>query len=292
MKNYPIYDIKSFNCNLHLNELYINTFKSHLLEHSFIENSHRHNFYLLVFFTQGTGIHKIDLDTYEIIRGSLFILKPGQAHSWKLSKDIDGYIVFFNSEIYELYFGTKKIEEYPFYQSSKNIPHIHFKEKEIDQIEPYFKLLIQECRTEKSGKSSKLLNLIDIIHIEVARKHLMENDYTFQPYSSKMKIFNNLLEINFANEKAPSFYAAKMNISLKHLNRICKDLVNKTVTEIITQKVILESKRRLTFSDRTVSEISEELGYLNYSYFTRLFKKSTGFTPSKFRVDLKKEDWS
>ena len=107
-----------------------------------------------------------------------------------------------------------------------------------------------------------------------------------------MKIFNNLLESNFANEKAPSFYAAKMNISLKHLNRICKDLFNKTVTELITQKVILESKRRLTFSDRSISEISEELGYLNYSYFTRLFKKSTGFTPSKFRVDLKKEDWS
>lgn len=57
----------------------------------------------------------------------------------------------------------------------------------------------------------------------------MENDYAFQPYSSKMKIFNNLLESNFAIEKAPSFYAAEMNISLKHLNRICKDLFNKTV---------------------------------------------------------------
>lgn len=291
MNNYPIYDIKSFNCNLHQNELYINTFKRHLLEHSFIENSHRHNFYLLVFFTQGNGIHKIDLDSFEISRGSLFVLKPGQAHSWKLSKDIDGYIIFFNSEIYELYFGSKKIEEYPFYQPSKNIPFIYFRESEINSFENFFKLLIEEVQREKSGKISKLLNLIDIIHIEAARKHLMENDYTFQVYSNKMKKFNKLLEQNFVNEKAPSYYARQLNISLKHLNRICKNLFDKTVTELITQKVILESKRRLTFSNKTISEISEELGYLNYSYFTRLFKKHTGLTPTKFRNELNREQW-
>lgn len=291
MNNYPIYDIKAFNCNLHQDALYVNTFKSHLLEHSFIENSHRHNFYLLVFFTHGSGIHKIDFDTFDISRGSLFVLKPGQAHSWKLSKDIDGYIIFFTAEIYELYFGTKKIEEYPFYQSAKNIPHILFKEDEIDSMEVFFQLLVTENQTRRSGRLDKMLNLIDIIHIEIARKHLMENNHSFQAYSNRIKVFTNLLESKYIQEKAPSFYAAEMSISLKHLNRICKNLLNKTATELITQKVMLESKRRLTFSDQSIGEIAEELGYFNYSYFTRLFKKNTGLTPSKFRVDLNKEDW-
>tara|TARA_B100000809_G_scaffold32272_1_gene28174 strand:- start:15097 stop:15966 length:870 start_codon:yes stop_codon:yes gene_type:complete len=286
MKKYPIYDIQKFNCNIHKNDLYINTFKNHLIEHSFIENSHRHNFYLLVFFTDGHGVHKIDLDEFKINKGSLFVIQPGQAHSWRLSRDIDGYIVFYSKEIYDLYFGQNKIEEYPFYKPSNNISNINFSKNDSVEIEAYFKLLIRENQLNKSKKTDKLLNLLDIIHIEISRNFLAENNHSLIKYNYKLKLFNEFLEKSYKSKKSPSFYASKMNITLKHLNRICKELLNKTVTELISERITLESKRMLTFSSKSVSEIADELGYDNYSYFSRIFKKQVGSTPTQFRSSL------
>ena len=66
MQRHPIYEIKKFNCKTNVNDLYVNDFKSHLTNNDFIENTHSHNFYLLVFFNKGTGLHMIDFDQFEM----------------------------------------------------------------------------------------------------------------------------------------------------------------------------------------------------------------------------------
>lgn len=291
MVNYPIYEIKNFNNDIDGNKLYINNFRDHLINHSFIESSHRHNFYLLVLFTKGHGVHKIDFKTFDINRGSAFMIKPSQVHSWKLSDDIDGFIVFFTEEVYNLYFGKKRIQDYPFYANNQGVPMVNLFENELNAIENYFKLLINETRNFNSKKLDKLINLLDIIHIELSRKYLLENKYVTNSYGEKVEQFNDYLNTYFKTEKSPAFYASKLDISLKHLNRICNEKLNKTVTDLIAQKIVLESKRMLTFTEKSISEIAQDLGYLNFSYFTKLFKKHTGTTPSAFRSTLKLSDW-
>jgi AraC family transcriptional activator of pobA len=73
-----------------------------------------------------------------------------------------------------------------------------------------------------------------------------------------------------------------MNISERHLNRICKVCLNKTTSKIIAERIILEAKRMLVFSKNSVSQIAMELGYFENSYFSRLFKKNCGKTPLEF----------
>lgn len=286
MKKLPVYQIKKFNCKSEENDLYVNDFKSHLKNNDFIEHSHSHNFYLLVLFTHGTGTHTIDFDQFEIKIGHLYILKPGQVHSWQLSKDIDGYITFYSQEAYNLYFGNKKIEEYPFYRTLKNSPEIILNEQQLIEIEKYFKLLIQENKKEEFKKQEKLLNLIDIIHIELARIYNSINNHTVHSYNLKINELENLVNLHFKTEKLASFYADKMNISLKHLNRICKNVLNITLTEFIYSKIILESKRLLSANEKVIGEVANELGFENYSYFTKVFKKHTGLTPQNFQKQL------
>jgi AraC-like DNA-binding protein len=72
-------------------------------------------------------------------------------------------------------------------------------------------------------------------------------------------------------------------MSERHLNRLCKISLNKTITELITERIILEAKRMLVFSKESVSEIISELGYTDSSYFFRLFKKKTRLTPLEFK---------
>lgn len=288
MKKYPIYSIEQFNCNSVTADLYINTFKNHLINHSFIEKPHRHNFHLLVFFTNGSGTHEVDFDRFEIQSGSVFVLQPGQIHHWILSEDIEGFIVFYAAEMYNLYFGQKTIGDYPFYFSIHNSPEILLDATEIQTVLPYFENLIAEMQTNKLFKRDKIMNLLDSIHIELARKYSEIYIHEAHSYNVKIKNLEQFLEQKFKEEKSAAFYASALNVSLKHLNRICNEILKKTTTEVIVDRVILEAKRMLLDKNWTVNEIATELGYEDYSYFTRLFKKHTKQTPTNFRL-LKKD---
>lgn len=285
MKKNPIYQIQNFDRNSNQRDLYVNTFKNHIEKHAFVEEPHRHNFYLLVLFTKGSGIHEIDFDRYTIKEGSLFLIQPGQIHHWQLSPDIEGYIIFYSQESYNLHFGNKKIEDYPFYQSVKNEPNLLLNPHELAEIRPYFDLLVLENQKDRSQKTDKLLDLLDIIHIEISRKYLSENTHAVPSYNHKIKKLESLLEHFYKTEKAPAFYASKMNMTLKHLNRICKSTLNLTATALITDRIILETKRLLSDKTKSIGQIADELGYIDYSYFGKLFKKKAGMTPTEFRKE-------
>ena len=287
MERDEVYEIKKFKRNFFHHNLYVNTFQNHLKEHRFIESLHRHDFYVLVLFTNGTGLHKIDFDTFDITKGSLFLMQPGQIHLWELSSDIDGYIVFFSKEIYNLHFRDKKIEEYLFFQSSKNKPELVLNIDEMKQIQPYFELMVNENQEDQLQKKDKMLNLLDCILVEILRIYNIESNHLTSTYNHKLKEFEILLEQFYKTEKSPSFYADKMAITLKHLNRISKNILNITITELITRRVILESKRIMVDKNRNITQIADELGYSNYSYFSKLFKKNVGMTPTEFVNQLK-----
>ena len=287
MERDEVYEIKKFKRNFFHHNLYVNTFQNHLKEHRFIESLHRHDFYVLVLFTNGTGLHKIDFDTFDITKGSLFLMQPGQIHLWELSSDIDGYIVFFSKEIYNLHFRDKKIEEYLFFQSSKNKPELVLNIDEMKQIQPFFELIVNENQEDQLQKKDKMLNLLDCILVEILRIYNIESNHLTSTYNHKLKEFEILLEEYYKIEKSPSFYADKMSITLKHLNRISKNILNITITELITRRVILESKRIMVDKNKNIAQIADELGYSNYSYFSKLFKKNVGITPTEFVNQLK-----
>src|SRR6476620_7118454 len=168
MKKQPIYNISHFTQRIRKNELYVNTFKKHLETHSFIEKPHRHNFYLLVLFTSGSGFHEIDFDLYDVMPGSLFMIQPGQIHHWQLSDDIDGYIVFCGREIYNAYFENKKIEDYTFYRSVTSKPELNVSDS-MQLLLPYFKMMVDEYSSAQLKTNDKILNLLDTLFIEIDR---------------------------------------------------------------------------------------------------------------------------
>lgn len=287
MKKYPVYSVQNFSCNDIHRDFYINTFKEHLKSHSFVEEPHRHDSYLMVFFTKGSGLHEVDFDQFGIKIGSLFVLQPGQMHHWNLSEDVEGFVIIFSQELYNLYFGQKKINDYNFYHSIHNRPEMVFEESEIPKILPYFDLLIQENNQNNKLQLDKMLNLLDCIHIEISRKYSETYSHQTHSYNVKISAFEVLLEEYFKTQKLPSFYAEKLNITLKHLNRICNEILQKTATEVIMDRVILEIKRMLIDKQLSINEVAFAVGYEDYSYFSRFFKKQTGFSPTEFRNTLR-----
>jgi AraC family transcriptional activator of pobA len=92
-----------------------------------------------------------------------------------------------------------------------------------------------------------------------------------------------LLESNFNTVTNIDFYAGKLGISSKRLNQILKEKLDKTGTQIIHDRIILEAKRRIIHTEVTIKEIAYDLGFSDRPYFSRFFKKQTGQTPEEFQ---------
>lgn len=125
--------------------------------------------------------------------------------------------------------------------------------------------------------------------IESERKKSQPDESDLQNTQNiTFKNFLKILEENFHRPEGVEFYAEKLFMSARNLNLICQNILQMSVTEIIETRKLIEAKNLLINSDKTVSEIGFELGYKEKAYFTTVFKKKSGQTPTEFRGEMRK----
>lgn len=286
MKKYTVLNIRQFESEGKSPDFYSNTIENHLVtEHKNIHKPHRHNFYLTVLFTHGYGIHEIDFVTYEVKPGSIFFLNPGQMHHWKLPDDIKGFVFFHTQSFYNLHFTKNSVNSFPFFYSVHNAPVLYLEEWDRSYFTNLFEQVHHESQSVKLFSTQKIRAVIDLIYIDSTRLYLEKDEVEVSrqhPYSVKFQELEQLIEKHYKEEKSASQYANWLHISAKHLNRIVQEMVGKTTTDIILDRVFLEAKRELILQKFSFYEIADALGYSDYAYFSRLFKKKCKETPSDF----------
>ena len=96
-------------------------------------------------------------------------------------------------------------------------------------------------------------------------------------------LFRDLLESNYSKLKSVNDYSAIICISEKRLGQATAKILGKTPKEIINDRILLEAKRLLVYTNLSIKEIGQELGFDDPAYFIRYFRKSTETTPVEFR---------
>jgi AraC-like DNA-binding protein len=99
--------------------------------------------------------------------------------------------------------------------------------------------------------------------------------------------FLKILEDNFRRAEGVDFYAEKLFMTTRNLNLICQSILHKSVSEIIETRKLIEAQNLLIYADKTVSDIGYELGYSEKAYFTSVFRKKIGRTPTEFRTEMR-----
>ncbi|MFP3831823.1 AraC family transcriptional regulator [Chryseobacterium sp. SIMBA_028] len=287
MNSISVLHIDLFQSGKNPSDFYFNTMKNHLVVgHRHIERPHRHDFYAAVLFTDGNGVHEIDFQKYDVSEGSLFFLSPGQIHSWELSADIEGYIFFCSQEFYEMHYVNQKLRNFPFFGSVSFPRKLQLNAVELKENIHLFQELGKEHLSKNIMKNGLILSLMSQIFIHATRLFSRDFDTLASTaglsYFKHYQDFENLVEQHFTEHKSIAYYADLLGISSKHLNRIVQTVVQKTATEVITERVVLEAKRMLMYLDESLVEIAFRLGYEEYSYFVRVFRKSSGMTPTQF----------
>jgi AraC family transcriptional activator of pobA len=282
----PVLNIDQFDFKNQKGHFYANQFATHLEKyHAAINKPHKHDFYLVVLFTKGTGVHEIDFSAHAIKPGSLFLLRPGQTHHWELSSDIDGYIFFHTREFYNLLFPNRDIDEYPVFNSNYNLPLIELEKNQIDEYAERFKQILKEYKERLWLKTQRISLLVDLLYVDVARTYHTKNSKTSIDGERKLNRLFQLekqIDLHYKEKKQAKQYASVLNISVKHLNKNVMATLGKTTSDLIHDRILLEAKRMLIHGKSTIQEIAYDLGYEDASYFSRFFKKKTGLSPSDF----------
>ncbi|MCS3529441.1 helix-turn-helix transcriptional regulator [Chryseobacterium sp. JUb7] len=287
MDSISVLHIDLFKAGKDTSDFYFNTMRNHLVVgHRHLEKPHRHDFYATILFTEGTGVHEIDFQRYNVSKGSLFFMSPGQIHSWELSEDIEGYIFFCSQQFYEIHYVNQKLRNFPFFGSVTSPRKLQLNADELNEKLSLFLELQNEYLSQGIMRNGLILSLMSQIFIHSARQFSKDFDHLASSaslsYFKHYQDFENLVEQYFTAEKSIAFYASMMGISAKHLNRIIQTVVQKTATDVITERVVLEAKRMLMYLDESLVEIAFRLGYEEYSYFVRVFRKTSGMTPTQF----------
>jgi len=100
--------------------------------------------------------------------------------------------------------------------------------------------------------------------------------------------FLQLLETHFRTDAGVEFYASELAMTARNLNHICRRVLQQSVSEIIETRKLIEAKNLLASTDQTVAEIGYDLGYKEKSYFSAVFKRKAGQTPTEFRTEIRK----
>lgn len=288
-KGIPIYSIDRFRKNNTRNEFQIEVFTKN--RNFNVAYPHRHDFFEILYITEGHGTHIIDFIEYEIKPNSIFFLSPGQIHTLDLSDNINGFIFLFTSEFYLLNKqDNNKLLELPFfYPISNEAPPLFLSdENDIDFLNYLFKQACNENMHLAKDTDEMCRSMLDIILI------LCKRLYPINASMEKMskgkllvKKFKQIVEEKYLEYKSLKEYSDYLGVTANHLSESVKQFTGRNATDIIRDKIILETKRLLIHSDLSISEIAFQLNFTDQSYFSKYFKNSTGLSPGDFRKSVK-----
>ncbi|MDO1447161.1 AraC family transcriptional regulator [Rhodocytophaga aerolata] len=283
-KKVPVLQINNFQqVAAILPNVYVQRMEEHLAQYQFIKTPHRHDFYCIFLFTQGTGTHIIDFKTYEVTPGSVFFMSPAQMHTFQLSADTDGYVVFFTPELYLLENTRHTLAHFPFFHYTAS-PCMVLNGNIRTAVTEIVIRIYQEYRGNEPHKQAIISSYLNILLIKLSNQYSQVNHPSLSSHLlHQIRQLESLIEKHYLAHKPAGEYAELMNISQKQLNTICQTALSKPLSTILQERIILEAKRLLVHTHLTIAQISAQLNFTDNSYFTRFFKKNAGLTPEQFR---------
>ncbi|MCP9768578.1 helix-turn-helix domain-containing protein [Lacihabitans sp. LS3-19] len=284
---YTIEQINNCGSNISMN-LDIRRLEDHIAVMDNVHFPHRHDFYNLLYITQGSGTHDIDFKRFEVVPNTLFFMNDTQIHEWNLSDDIQGFTLFFKKEFYNVAEPMFSLPNLPFFHNSQNEAQmVFFEENEAMVINHFFEDMLNEFNKRLDNHEAIIKTLLKIILIRSLRVY--QPNFSSSGSSlilSKIRQFESLIETKHSKLKSVREYASIMNMTPNYLNAICSNTLGKTAGEMIRERIILEAKRLLIHTPLSICEMGYNLGYEDCSYFIRVFKKAVGQTPEQFRLKL------
>lgn len=254
---------------------------------------HRHNYYMLMWVTSGTGTQLVDFKRFGMEPGRIFAMYPGQLHALETQGALEGFVLFFTAHFFNLRYHNHQLTEFPFFQPQAVCPFITLKPDAPETLQ-YLRLwndMLMEYESAKMDYAKLLRSYLNIILIQYYRfytEQYGEQSANDSGAADTVQKFQHLIEQEFMRKHKVRDYARELLISPNYLNSIAIKITGKQAGVLIRERIMLEAKRMLIHEKMTIAEIGHRLGFEDNSYFSRFFRKYEGDTPEAFRKQFKR----
>lgn len=256
---------------------------------SLIETDYRLDFWILIYVTEGSGVHCIDFKEYAYCAGDLIVIPKNRIHSFRVNSEADGYIININ-ETYFFEYGTKiDTDTMAFFETPPDEPIMQVDIRKEATNRQLIDLLYKEYQSLDITYGKDLIKALFTSFIYSIRNENKEkiryiSDINYRRYYE----YKELVEENFTKLKKVNDYAKLMGVSKKAINAACRECVDISAKQLIINRIILEAKRLIARGEMKNYEISDELGFDEPANFAAFFKRYCGVSVSDFRKNYKK----
>ena len=246
----------------------------------------RKNYYSIILLS-GTSFNlKVDFSEFQLKENHIVCLSPYQPFMISSDQQSSGFILNFHPDFFCTYRHQNEIEtEGVLFGNFQGIPFFKLSNEAL-----FFNLIDQiskEMDNESIAQHEVLVAFLKVFLIESVReKKKFDKHFVLKRTDRQSEILQNLvdaIENNYKMKHAPREYADMLCTSPKTLAGLVKKYLNKTLTSLITDRIIIEAKRELYLTSKPVKQIAAVLGYEDEFYFSRFFKKKVGVSPDAYR---------
>lgn len=249
----------------------------------------RNNYYSLVWFTHGEAKMNCDFSSHQFTAHSLFAFTPYQPFMVSEGNNVRGVALQFHPDFFCIHKHQAEVAcQGVLFNNIYHPPLVS-----VDQTAAAtFSMLLEQMQTEMQhpalAQHELLVSYLKIFLITASRLKTEQDPLLAKkPLGPKepfiLQSLKDAIEKDFKTKHSASDYANDLNISTKALAKLTKIHFNKTVTDLISERIIIEAKRELYLTNKAIKEIAYDLGYQDEYYFSRFFKTNAEVSPQMYR---------
>jgi AraC-like DNA-binding protein/quercetin dioxygenase-like cupin family protein len=240
---------------------------------------HTHDeYYELIFLEEGEGFHSIEDEKFVVSTPEFYFLKPGQLHFWQFTSVPKGFVVLFMESEFDPIKEAGLISLYRDLSVNMRIGLLSgtYPGNILQEIFNEYQVNSGYSRTIIHGLLKALIGKL----LQITEKEKKKPEKPVSMFDRFQRLLaNECPRLHKVNEFADLLHTTPQN-----LNAICRKQMNKTASELINERILLEAKRNILHTDSTINEIAELMNFNDPSHFVKFFRKSEGLTPLQFRA--------
>lgn len=252
------------------------------------ELPHRHDFQEILWIRAGQGQQAIDGELMSISANTFYLIAKGRVHQLITGIGLDGLVIRFTDDFLPdfpaLAMGHYQTMLFNNVMLNHTLP---VSAAEAAVFEQLLALMLAEYGEPKGSERDEVLrHLLTALLVklqQVQKKWWRERATAVSPNTRLFYQFTLLLEKQFRQNHNVQTYAQTLGITPRQLSHLSRQMVGQTAKTVIENRVILEARRYLTFTTKSVKEIAFLLGYKDPSYFSKAFKRQTGISPQQYK---------
>lgn len=244
----------------------------------------------LVWFTKGETELNIDGKTFSFKENQIITLT--EFNKINVIKIDQLCLVRFNRSFYCIAHNDSEVGcKGLLFFGAQQLPIIDLPLSELEKFDILWRMFCIEMESKDDLQVEMLQMMLKRLLILCARLYKEQNEITVKKSQNLdlVREFNILIETHFRTIHSVAEYAAMLNKSPKTLSNIFLKVFKKSPLQYIHERLVLEAKRQLLYSDKTIKEIAYEIGFDDIQSFSRFFKGKIGLSPSDFKNQSIKE---